>query len=208
MYVYVVATVEWRDGQFVQSGNSPNFQGGLITLCVCKHFMRTDPTFRNRVPVWVAGITSSGKVDGRRCRHLFYLMFVPPDSHFGSQAEMWESLPRATREAKSASRSPVGDFYEPLSEGLRGKATFLVENYRPPCDRHGHLAGNTWCKDIDSNYGGRRGRPDLLKGDPRYSYLWTLPSIRLEELAVRLPGNPHGYRSTKEFLDDLRPDTV
>jgi hypothetical protein len=29
------------DGQYSQTASAPNFQGGVITLCTCKHWMRT-----------------------------------------------------------------------------------------------------------------------------------------------------------------------
>src|SRR5436309_1447551 len=77
VYVYVVRTVDLRGLRFAQCGNSPNFQGDVVTLCACKHQMRAWPVFgRSGRPLWVAGITRSGLVDGRRCRYLFYLMYV------------------------------------------------------------------------------------------------------------------------------------
>ena len=150
VYVYVVRTVDLRGRRFAQCGNSPNFQGGVVTLCACKHKMRASPVFgRSGRPLWIAGITRSRLVDGRRCRHLFYLMYVPLTHRFRSQAEMWESLPPETRQAKSAAFSPLGDLYEPLREGLRGETALAVENYRPPCSEHGHFRDGTWHKDID-----------------------------------------------------------
>jgi len=41
VYGYVLTTVKGDgSGGFVQTGSAPNFQGGLITLCTCKHWMR------------------------------------------------------------------------------------------------------------------------------------------------------------------------
>jgi hypothetical protein len=202
VYVYVVETVDLRGRQFAQSGNSPNFQGGVVTLCACKHQMRSWAAFsRSGQPLWIAGVTRSGLVDGRRCRYLFYLMYVPLTHRFRSQAEMWESLPPETRQAKSAAFSPLGDIYEPLHEGLRGEAALAVENYRPPCSEHGHLRDGTWPEDINKrNRSG--GRPHMLRGDPGHSFLWTRPAIRLNE-SLPLAREPGWYRSKDEFANDL-----
>jgi hypothetical protein len=201
VYVYVVETVDLRGRRLAQSGNSPNFQGGVVTLCACKHQMRSWPAFgRSGHPVWIAGVTRSGLVDGRR-RYLFYLIYVPLTHRFRSQAEMWESLPPETRQAKSAAFSPLGDVYEPLHEGLRGEAALAVENYRPPCNEHGHLDSGTWPEDINKRYR-YRGRPDMLRGDPDRSFLWTRPAIRLNE-SLPLPREPGWYGSNDEFVDHL-----
>lgn len=162
--------------------------------------MRASAVFgRSGRPLRIAGITRSGLVDGRRCRHLFYLMYVPLTHRFRSQAEMWESLAPETRQAKSAAVSPLGDLYEPLREGLRGEAALAVENYRPPCSEHGHFREDTWHRDINERYG---GRPHMLKGDPDHSFLWTRPAIRLNE-SLPLPREPGWYGSKDEFANHL-----
>ena len=148
----------------------------------------------------IAGITRSGLVDGRRCRYLFYLMYVPVTNRFRSQTEMWESLPPETRQAKSAADSPLGDLYEPLRDGLRGEAALAVENYQPPCSEHGHFREDTWHKDINERY--RSGGPYMLKGDPDHSFLWTRPAIRLNE-TLPLPREPGWYGSKDQFAKHL-----
>jgi hypothetical protein len=187
-----------EDGSFAQYGNSPNFQGGVITLCACKHRMRTAAHLRNDADVWVAGITSSGlpSVHGRR--YLFYLMLI--HQRADSQAEMWERLPREARQAKSASKHRLGDVYEPRRAGLSGDGRFMVDNYRQPCKEHVHRDGNHW--HLDVNYPGNR-RPVLLTGDPERSYLWTRPSIWLEERHP-LPRNPRASATPQHFVDRLR----
>jgi hypothetical protein len=207
VYIYVVETAKWDSARFVQVGNSPNFQGGVITLCACKHWMRARRDFLSHRFVWVAGVTSELAVAGRRSRHLFYLMLVRPDGRRRSQAEIWESLPRDVREAKSASLNLFGDLYEPLSAGLGGRELFRAENYYTPCHGHGHHTGkapDAWREDIDKQYGDLR--PDMLKGDPAHSYLWTSPHIRFEEGTVSFRRNARGHRmcwSKKEFIENL-----
>ena len=41
VYCYVVDSVKNEGGRFVQRGSGPNFQGDMVTLCTCKHHMRT-----------------------------------------------------------------------------------------------------------------------------------------------------------------------
>jgi hypothetical protein len=99
-YSYVVASVE-MDGtgeQFEQYGSAPNFQGGRLTLCTCKHQMRSSLDRREWKGKWIAGFTS-------RCRPferhwLFYLTRVT-EAH-ESQADLWGSLLTNVRKAKSA----------------------------------------------------------------------------------------------------------
>ncbi len=43
IYAYILSTVSFskEQDQFVQNGSAPNFQGDYITLCTCKHYMRS-----------------------------------------------------------------------------------------------------------------------------------------------------------------------
>lgn len=60
VYLYVVRSATWEDARQVnQSGSAPNFQGGLITLCTCKHSMRAGRRVSKWPDTWVAGLTSS-----------------------------------------------------------------------------------------------------------------------------------------------------
>jgi hypothetical protein len=96
-YSYVVKSVR-MDGSgqhFEQHGSGPNFQGGLLTLCTCKHQMRTSLDRPDRAGTWVAGFTN-------RCLHagrhwLFYLTRVL--EAYESHAEVWDL--RAGRPAPS-----------------------------------------------------------------------------------------------------------
>ena len=73
VYFYIVDTVEYEDGRLYQTGSGPNFQGDLVTLCSCKHWMRTSPEVESWRGLWVAGYTSSRDLGSNR---LFYLMRV------------------------------------------------------------------------------------------------------------------------------------
>jgi len=59
VYSYIIATIKLRDSRFVRTGSAPNFQGGRITLCTCKHFMRTFLDKDAWVGKWIAGFTGA-----------------------------------------------------------------------------------------------------------------------------------------------------
>jgi hypothetical protein len=63
-YSYVVKSVRMDDsGRYSeQHGSAPNFQGSCLTLCTCKHQMRTSLACPDWRGIWVAGCTS-------RCLH-------------------------------------------------------------------------------------------------------------------------------------------
>ena len=67
----MVCTVKHEKDRLFQKGSGPNFQGGLITLCSCKHYMRTYKAMQPKV--WIAGFTS---IRVKEKNWLFYLMRV------------------------------------------------------------------------------------------------------------------------------------
>jgi hypothetical protein len=169
VYCYVVASVRCTDGHFVQLGSAPNFQGDLITLCTCKHQMRSRLDAGSWIGKWVAGFSGRGAAgDGRR--YLVYVMQVA--KAIESQQELWPELEEHTRRAKSSVSERLGDLYEPQQPGDR----FDPKSYITPREDHAHSAGNRWYKDIA--YSGRSGRkPALLVGDPEQSFLWNKPIV-------------------------------
>ena len=176
VFVYIVTSVKVRNGEFVQIGSGPNFQGGCISLCTCKHKDRASPPRADcRGPersnpwkgVWVAGLCSPNQV---RPRGLFYLMLV--GETFESHAACWHGLSRQS--AKSAHRHPFGDIYEPLPGA--DDAPWSATSYMAHLPGHCHNpAGRKM--DIGVNYYGRH--PRLLVGDPARSFLWSAPHINL-----------------------------
>ena len=168
VYYYVVDTVEYENGRLYQTGSGPNFQGDLITLCSCKHLMRTYPDVQPGV--WVAGFTNS-KVMGRN--RLFYLMRV--SEAFESHRAFWlsDSILEETKNAKVADQDRFGDIYQPKVET---SDPYSPSSYLEPCKNHVHCEPGDWRKDI--NYRNRYGRrPTLLVGDSEYSFLWDRPVI-------------------------------
>jgi hypothetical protein len=97
VYAYILSSVKTENGFFRQTGCAPNFQGGVITLCTCKHQMRTRHDKGKWSGVWVAGFASRAGV-GRH--HLFYLTKV--STAFESHLELWHhsGLSQKTKQVK------------------------------------------------------------------------------------------------------------
>jgi hypothetical protein len=136
--------------------------------------------------VWVAGLCSSTQC---KPNALFYLMLVGQTAT--SHAALWRLLPEA--EAKSAHRHPHGDVYEPKSAADRD--SHEPSDYKPSHPDHVHKEKSRQ-KDIDKTYWDRY--PTLLVGDPKQSYLWQRPVLRLRDPW----GTAHHrfYRTLEEFL--------
>lgn len=76
-YSYVVSTVNLNPNNlgFEQHGSAPNFQGNVLTLCTCKHQMRSRLSADQwHGDVWLVGFTSRTIYAGRHW--LFYLAKV------------------------------------------------------------------------------------------------------------------------------------
>ncbi|MGA9350927.1 MAG: hypothetical protein WBW48_19280 [Anaerolineae bacterium] len=180
VYCYVIATIQFDGRGFLQTGSAPNFQGDLMTLCTCKHFMRTfldGPGWQGK---WIAGFTGVEAGTGRN--DLVYMMRV---AHaFESHRDLWlsEALTSAAREAKAADRDEFGDVYRPIPG--RGDP-FAPANYRAPVQNHVHAEGPEWHKDIA--YVTRAGRrPALLVGQTGLSFLWSKPMLCYSSAPPRL----------------------
>ncbi len=177
IYAYILSSVKTENGFFCQTGCAPNFQGGVITLCTCKHQMRTRRDRKKWIGVWIAGFTSRAHI-GRH--HLFYMMRV--FAAFESHLELWHhsGLPQNTKLAKYASKDQFGDLFRPLN---RNASPFNFESYAKPISGHKHQQtreDERWHSDI--NYQKSAKHPFLLVGQPSLSFLWTRPLISIENL--------------------------
>lgn len=174
-YCYVLRTIHNTGGIFEQRGSAPNWQGGLITLCTCKHHMRTFSEFLTRRGTWIAGFCGVKAGEGR-CA-LVYLMKVAQTCE--SQYDLWRALSPDVRSTKAVHLmgNALGDLYKPRRR-LQDEERFDPNNFIPPCDDHSHMKHQEWHKDIDYEYRGRR--PSLLVGDPAHSYLWKHPRLYFE----------------------------
>ena len=173
VYSYIVQTVREDDGRFVQRGTAPNFYGDRVTLCTCKHHMRTFRDCDAWIGTWVAGFT--GVTTGARQNDLVYLMKV--GHAFPSHAALWASdnIPAKTKDAKAAHLSRMGDLFRPKDAV---DDPFDANSYLPPVDSHSHRLRDAWHNDI--NYSRNKRPAALLVGDPRNTSIWNRPLIRCQ----------------------------
>lgn len=204
VYGYVVRSVRPRNGEYVQTGSAPNFNGGLITLCTCKHSMRASLTPEQWQKVtWVAGLTSWDK-DFNKQQSLVYLMRV--GEAYASQAELVQELRRSGRspvvDSKDSTRHTLGDLMIPAKRSVSSADRFSPSAYLTPILGHSHRhkeADYGWRDDV--NYLGRDGRQAaMLVGDVDFSFMWTRPLVRR-----RNPKHTRPYRkwTLSTFLDDI-----
>lgn len=178
---YAVTTLKIQEQIYLQEGSAPNFQGGLVTLCTCKHQMRGNYSAENwEAGAWVTGLTSmSESASGEQ--NLIYLMRVY--RAYASHADLVVGLSAlglsTALAAKDSRHHALGDVMMPLKPDLLGEARFAPDSYHSPMQGHAHRQPadpNYWHKDID--YIGRACRPSLLVGDPALSFIWTKPLVR------------------------------
>lgn len=204
VYGYVVRTVGFEGTRYVQEGSAPNFNGGLITLCTCKHGMRSALTPGQwKQGVWVAGFTSWDRRSGKQ-QSLVYLMRV--GEAYASQADLVQALRQSGRasvvQSKNSTLHPLGDLMLPASASLAGADRFSPSAYRVPVLHHAHRRTDDDCGwHDDINYSGYAGRqPAMLVGDERFSFAWTHPVVKRRE-----PGPTRPYRkwTLSTLLEDL-----
>jgi hypothetical protein len=179
IYLYVVNTVKLSlsKGLLEQTGPAPNFDGDYITLCACKHWMRTYLTPDEWMKTWVAGFTSCSQFKHRNW--LVYLMKVGEAylSHRELVAAFMRDGRGSTLEAKFAHKSSIGDVFLPTSANAD---PYDPGGYLPPDEgRHEHRGSKDdtqWHEDIRPPRRAHRP-PALLVGDKVHSYLWTRPMI-------------------------------
>lgn len=172
IYCYVMSSVRNRDGILQHYGCGPNWQGGLITLCTCKHYMRSFLDVNDWPGIWIAGFSNVRAGSGLNV--LIYMMRV--NHAFESHYELWHALPRQVRWAKAADRkcNILGDIYRPLGR-ITKKNPFSKNKYHKPCPSHVHMDG--WAKDIDYK---KYRRAAMLVGDEKSSYVWSKPKIAFD----------------------------
>ncbi len=171
VYYYIITSIKNRDGHFIQTGCGPNFQGDYVTLCTCKHLMRTFLDTSNWRDKWVAGFT--GVTTGQGRNFLVYLMKV--SQAFESHYDLWfdKHIPLKTKRAKAAHLHKLGDIYKPRRR-VKNQFDHDPQDYLPPHSNHVHARG--WERDVV--YRIRSGRvAALLVGNQMYSFLWNRPMI-------------------------------
>lgn len=200
-YSYVLSTVKFNEKQavFDQHGSAPNFQGGVLTLCTCKHQMRSRRSVNDWPGVWLAGFSSRTIFDEKHW--LFYLAKI--ESAYESHADLWSDLNVSTRKVKAAHRNFLGDVYEPKQPWPNGKQRFSPSRYVKP-ERHAHRQhqqDTAWEKDIDYRHTVSANRAPLLVAEPNLTFLWQEPIIYLDQSHCR---DFHKWKSLSDIVALLR----
>ncbi len=190
VYYYVMKTVRRDNDTLRHFGSGPNWQGGIITLCTCKHLMRTYPDIKQGT--WIAGFSNFRAGEGKN--FLMYLMRI--GQTYESHYDLWHSLPEKVRKEKTADKNPLGDVYRPLDRETQ-KSPFDPAMYLKPCRNHSHK--RSWRKDIEYIARGDI-HPLLLVGDLKYSFVWDQYIITLDRSIGRGQRRSH----LKEFLGRLQ----
>ncbi|MBP7653484.1 hypothetical protein KA977_08680 [Candidatus Dependentiae bacterium] len=182
VYIYKLSTIRFENNQMQQKGSAPNFQGGLITLCTCKKYLRTYSEIKTTPRVWIAGLTSSTKNIKNPFGSLFYLMKI--GERYESFYDIWLANNKTVQSAKSACNNELGDFYEPKIKKIKehSEDRFNSINYEFPNENHSHIINDEdeWRTDIECVYNNKR-RPVLLSGNINFSFLWSAPKIKFNE---------------------------
>ena len=179
-YSYIVRTVTWDEESFVQKGSAPNFQGGVLTLCTCKHQMRAGRDAPAWIGSWLVGFTSRTLLEDQHW--LFFLAKI--DFAFASHADLWEHLPAKAQRAKAAHRNFLGDVFEPMTPLTTLDGRYDPSSYRAPDEqKHSHSHESNpfgWHNDINYASTRKKRHPSLLLADPKLTFMWTKPSIALQ----------------------------
>lgn len=144
-----------EDGIFKQTRSGPNWQGKVLTLSTCKHYMRTANI--DWLHTWLAGFTP--KVG---CGENYLLFLARISQVFDSNYDMGKYLNKHHREAwtrKIAPQNNLGDVYMP-KRSLTDRTKYNHKNYYTPV---GHVRMEMdkkwevpkWNKDINYEAKGR-----------------------------------------------------
>lgn len=201
-YSYVVASVKMDSSSllFEQHGSAPNFQGDVLTLCTCKHQMRSSrPADRWGHNVWIAGFTSRTLYEG--VHWLYYLTRI--EAAYDSQSDLWNDMAADARHAKAAHLNYLGDMFKPKTPHPIGNARFSPTRYYVP-PYHAHRRSrddNGWHNDISYRLASKFRYPPLLVGDSQLTFMWQEPMISLNHDHCR---NYRKRPSLQALIDQLQ----
>lgn len=182
--VYTVAST-WFDKNakiITHKGSGPNLEGGLATLCTCKHSMRQGQNINDWKGKWILGVTSRDKTHGFNGEHyLLYLMKVERtfESHKILYQYLHQNNPTALQ-IKNAANNPLGDIFEPSTSCVD---PLDPRQYKFPHKdhSHGHEAGEEWEWDISNKTPTKRTAIPLLLGDINNTFVWQKPVIKFTQ---------------------------
>lgn len=201
IYAYVMTSVTKENGLLKHDGCGPNIEGGVITLCTCKHHMRSAGHWledsKRASNKWVAGFTDN-KAGGNV---LFYLMKI--NEVYESHADLWRAFLQQGRkkilDVKNTTKNPFGDVYQPKNIGkCISEIRYEQESYEYPIAGHAHE--EAWREDVNyEGYGKQQAA--LLVGESANSFVWTKETVFSKS---PLPRSTKKYGNPADFLNALR----
>jgi len=191
-YSYVIRTIRYQNQHFKQIGCGPNFQGGLVTLCTCKHQMRTWRDTKDWRGIWIIGVSNLTEINLDK-NYLIYMMKVKES--YNSFEDLWNNLPNNTKKIKNTRANKFGDVYQPREDIDN---PYKPDNYFKSIGTHCHNTEKSIIYDIC--YFDNKRRPAMLVGDPKLTFIWLKPIISLKHKHVR--GNPL-YKNKNKFFEIL-----
>lgn len=189
VYAYVLTSVSHDivKDKFIQEGCSPNFEGGIATLCCCKHHMRAYPNIKENI--WIAGFTGASQKYGSKNK-LYYLAKIKEIKY--SFSELKEYLGEEITLAKDARYHKLGDIYVMKS---KEKDPDNIRSYHTPCGNHVHWKNDSW--EYDITYKPKK----LLAFEKANTYVWEKPVYQSESFIGR---GSRKFESCNEFLKILK----
>jgi len=202
---YIVDTVRKKSDEngFEQRGSAPNFQGDVLTLCTCKHQMRSRLSVKEwENDVWIAGFTS--RTIHARKHWLFFLAKVK--SAHDSHCDLWNSnsIGDDALNAKAAHTHYFGDIFKPKTPIPTNHARFTPSRYVTP-KTHAHRTESDpdgWHNDINYRHSLTDRRAPLLVADPDLTFLWDKPLICY--LPQKHCRDYHTWTSIQDLIKKLR----
>jgi hypothetical protein len=172
---YKMTSVRLAGEQLLQYGSGPNFQGGRLTLCTCKHKLRAERPLEDWNGWWIAGFANcSGRT------WLFYLSKI--ERGYTSASEIWNAMNPLEQKAKNARINRHGDLFEPLTDFPKDQ--FDSTSYHPPLIGHDHRQNTKaegWRKDIEYYDKKCQRHSVYLSTSPPKTFIWRSPMLYVDE---------------------------
>jgi hypothetical protein len=191
VYCYPHHEVYYDGRNVMQTRSGPNWQGSVMTLTTCKHYLRTTRKPADWAGVWFAGFLPKAAVgDGQS-----YLLYIAQVSMaFENNYDLAMHLGRIAL-PKLTTKNPLGDIYVP-KRTLHGPEMYIPANYVEPVGHVRHLETYSdgtpkWHRDIAIYKNGRYPCP-LLMGR---TALWNTPAYYTTR-----PLHRSGFRTTTNEL--------
>lgn len=184
-----------EDGIFKQTRSGPNWQGGVLSLSTCKHYMRTSGDAESWVGSYLAGFTPKSE-----CGENYLLFLAEISQVFDSNYDMGLYLNQHHRDAwtqKIATQNQFGDVYL-AKRKLSDKTKYNPKNYYIP---HGH------CRmEMDKKWGVPKWNKDIDYTNPRGGrpFCFVFANVHMFKRPVFMSTRPLHRSGYKGTISDLK----